>query len=273
MAVDSFGNDVSAVGIPVSGFFGFAPISTTLPTPAEGRSPTFTLDPAFRKAGLLTEDGGFEWALEPDGDPITFWQEGYSIPSGLANVSLVAKLAQYDEIVRSVTYGKTADANGYMTLDGGGHATRYVLFSEEIFKNGVIRRRVAADAGVSAAKVDKSTRGEVNGTELTFTVARSPFLNNEHLGEWLIPAPSAVVPTVSAATPPAQGAGQYVDLVGTGFIGATQVKFGASNAATFTVNSSTSIRAWLPVGAAGTANITVINDAGTSNAQAYTRVV
>lgn len=273
MTADSFGNDVTAVGIPVSGFFGYAPIDTILPTPVEGGSIGFTLPAAFKKAGLLTEDGGFEWTEEADGDPITFWQDGYSIPSGLANVTLVAKLAQYDAIVREVTYGKTADSNGYMTLDGGGHATRYVLFSEEIFKNGVIRRRVAADAGVSTAKRDKSTRGEVNGTELTFTVARSPLLKNEHIGEWLIPAAADTPAVITSALPASQGAGQYVDLVGTGFFGATQVKFGASNAATFTVNSDISIRAWLPVGAAGTANITVINAAGTSNAQSYTRVV
>lgn len=273
MSTDAFGNDVAAVGIPVSGFFGYAPAVTTLPTPAEGGALDFTLPGAFKKAGLLTEDGGFEWTEEADGDPITFWQDGYSIPSGLANVTLVAKLAQYDSVVREVTYGKTADANGYITIDGGGHATRYVLFSEEIFKNGVIRRRVAADAGVSAAKRDKSTRGEVNGTELTFTVARSPLLNNEHIGEWLIPPAASSPAVITSALPTDQGAGQYVDLVGEGFFGTTQVKFGASNAATFVVNSDTSIRAWLAPGTAGTANITVINAAGTSNAQPYTRVV
>ncbi len=96
MAADAFGNDVAAVGLPVTGFFGFAPISTTLPTPEEGGAADFALPVAFKKAGLLTEDGGFEWTEESDGDPIAFWQEGYSIPSGLANVNLVAKLAQYD---------------------------------------------------------------------------------------------------------------------------------------------------------------------------------
>lgn len=188
MAADAKGNDVAAVGIPVTGFFGYAPIGTTLPTPEEGGALDFLLPAAFKKVGLLTEDGGFTWAEEPDGDPITFYQEGYSIPSGLANVTLAAKLAEYNEIVRSVTYGKTADENGFITIDGGGHATRYVLFSEEIFKNGVIRRRVAADAGVTGAVRDQSTRGEVNGTELTFSIARSSLLNNEHIGEWLIAA-------------------------------------------------------------------------------------
>ena len=38
--------------------------------------------------------------MEADGDPIVFWQEGFSIPSGLANVELKVKYAQTDETVR-----------------------------------------------------------------------------------------------------------------------------------------------------------------------------
>lgn len=187
MAQDAFGNDIAAVGIPVTGFLGFAPSGTTLPTPTAGAAVDFSLPIAFKKAGLLTEDGGFEWTLEPDGDPIVFWQEGYQIPSGLANATLVAKLAQYDEIVRQLAWGKTADANGYITIDAGGHALEFVVFTEEIFKNGVIRRRVAS-VNVTSVKVDKSERGGVNGTEVTFSAKRLPALNNEHIGEWLIPA-------------------------------------------------------------------------------------
>lgn len=187
MAADANGNDVTAVGVPVTGFLGYAPKGTTLPTPSEGADPEFTLPVAFKKAGLLTEDGGFEWTLEPDGDPIKFWQDGYSIPSGLANADCVAKLAQYDEIVRHIAWGETADANGYITIDAGGHALEFVIFTEEIFKNGVIRRRVA-EVTVKTPKVDKSERGSVNGTEITFSAKRSAALQNKHLGEWLIPA-------------------------------------------------------------------------------------
>jgi hypothetical protein len=189
MSADQYGNDVTAVGIPVTGFLGFAPKGTIKPTPAGGADPDFVLPAAFKRAGLLTEDGGFEWTLEPDGNPIVFWQDGYSIPSGLANAEVVAKLAQYDDIVRQLSWGKTPDENGYITIDAGGHALEFVAFTEEIFKNGVIRRRVA-EVSVSGAKVDKSERGSVNGTELTFKAKRSPDLNNEHIGEWLI-APDA----------------------------------------------------------------------------------
>ena len=270
MTADAFGNDVTAVGIPVTGFLGFAPADTIFPSSVEGAAPAFTLPVAFKKAGLLTEDGGFEWTLEPDGDPIKFWQEGYSIPSGLANVTLVAKLAQYDAIVRELAYGKTADANGYITIDGGGHATEFVAFTEEIFKNGVIRRRIA-EVTVTGIAIDKSERGSVNGTQITFSARRSAELGNEHIGEWLIAATSAVVPTVTGALPADAVAGSEVTITGTDFIGASEVKFGASNAASFAVDSATQIRAIMPPGAVGAANITVTTGAGTSAAFTYTR--
>lgn len=183
---DSFGNNVAAVGIPVTGHIGFAPYGTAVPTPVEGAAADFVLPEAFRMPGLLTEDGGFEWTLEADGDPITFWQDGFSIPSGLANVTLTVKFAQTDEIVRSIIRGKTADANGYMTIDGGGTDAKYVAFTEEIFKNGTIRRRAAANVSIQSVSEDKSERGSVLGYEVVFNISRHAAFNNEHLGEWLI---------------------------------------------------------------------------------------
>lgn len=186
MAADSQGNDITAVGIPISGNVGIAPMTAPLLTPAEGKVYDLVLDELFRKLGLFTEDGGHNWTLEADGDPIVFFQDGYSIPSGLANATLVVKLAQYDALAQELLSGKVPDANGYVTIDAAGHSTEYRLFSEEIFKNGVIRRRQAGKATITSAVVDQSTRGEVNGLEVTFKIERSPELNNEHLGEWLI---------------------------------------------------------------------------------------
>lgn len=188
MPADSLGNDVSAVGVPVTGHMGVAPFGTAIPSATEGASDAYVLPAAFKLPGLLTEDGGFEWSLEADGDPITFWQEGYSIPSGLAKVTLTVKYAQTDETVREIIRGKTADANGYITIDGGGTDKRYVLFTEEIFKSGLIRRRVAANVGIESVSEDKSERGSVLGYQVVYNIARSPELGNDHIGEWLIPA-------------------------------------------------------------------------------------
>lgn len=275
MTADEFGNDVSAVGIPVTGNIGFAPYGTPVPTPAEGAAHDFILDILFKVAGLLTEDGGFEWSLEADGDATKFYQSGYSIPSGLAKATLKVKFAQTDEIVRSIIRGKTADVHGYITIDAGGTDKKYVIFTEEIFKNGLIRRRVAANASIGSVKEDKSEQGKVVGYEVEFKIERSPILGNDHLGEWLIQAGStAAVPTISAATPSAAATGATVTITGTGFTGVTgvaSVKFGAANATSYAVVSDTSITAVMPTGTAGAANIVITNTNGASAPFTYAR--
>ncbi|WP_218062940.1 IPT/TIG domain-containing protein [Arthrobacter sp. SDTb3-6] len=269
MAKDAKGNDVSAVGIPVTGRLGFAPIGTAGPSPVEGASPSFTLDPAFQIPGLLTEDGGMEWTLEADGDPITFWQEGYSIPSGLAKAEVVQTFAQTDEIVRSIVRGQTADVNGYMEIDAGGTDVQYSLFSEEIFKNGVIRRRWAPDVNIQGVKEVKSKRGDVMGYETTVKINRSDLVGGKHFGEWLI-FPGGVVVTITGATPSGAAATETVTISGSGFTGTTGVKFGASNATSFQVVSDTSLTAVMPAGSAGSAQITVTTPNGTATL-AYNR--
>lgn len=82
--------------------------------------------------------------------------------------------------------------------------------------------------------------------------------------------PSAAAPTLTGLSPssgPASG-GTVVTLTGTGFTGATAVRFGG-NAAGFTVVSSTRITATAPPGS-GTVSVTVRTPAGTSNGLPYT---
>jgi hypothetical protein len=77
----------------------------------------------------------------------------------------------------------------------------------------------------------------------------------------------SVIPDLSSLSPilgPLAG-GTSVTLTGTGFTGATAVKFGSTNASSFTVNSNTSITATAPAGSAGQKDITVTT-AGGSNA-------
>src|SRR5438093_634868 len=72
-------------------------------------------------------------------------------------------------------------------------------------------------------------------------------------------------PTVTKVEPnvgPAAG-GTSVTITGTGFAGATAVKFESTNATSFTVNSATSITATSPAGR-GTVDVTVTSAAGTS---------
>jgi hypothetical protein len=74
--------------------------------------------------------------------------------------------------------------------------------------------------------------------------------------------PPPVVTAVAPANGPTLG-GTVVSIGGTGFAGASAVKFGSTAAASFTVNSATSITATAPNGI-GTVDVTVTTPIGTS---------
>jgi hypothetical protein len=76
-------------------------------------------------------------------------------------------------------------------------------------------------------------------------------------------------PTITSLSPASGVAagGTGVTITGTGFlttVATTGVKFGGTNATTFTVNSDTQITATAPAGSAGTVDVTVTNTTGTS---------
>jgi len=77
--------------------------------------------------------------------------------------------------------------------------------------------------------------------------------------------PVSAGPTVTTVSPNSgvAGGGMSVAITGTAFTGATDVRFGATPATGFTVNSATSISATAPAGT-GTVNVTVITPGGTS---------
>ena len=86
-----------------------------------------------------------------------------------------------------------------------------------------------------------------------------------------------VTPTVTVVSPSQGplGGGTIVSITGTGFTNASAVKFGATNATSFTLNSATSITATSPAESAGTVDITVTTPGGTtatSTADQYTFV-
>src|SRR4029077_10807132 len=79
------------------------------------------------------------------------------------------------------------------------------------------------------------------------------------------PSPSPSGPAVSSVAPNTgpTGGGTSVTIMGTNLTGATAVKFGATAAATFTVNTATQITATSPSGS-GTVDVTVTTPNGTS---------
>ncbi|MEU5808658.1 IPT/TIG domain-containing protein [Streptomyces sp. NPDC047718] len=79
-------------------------------------------------------------------------------------------------------------------------------------------------------------------------------------------------PTINTINPsqgPTTG-GTTVTLTGTGMTGSIAVRFGSTNATSFTVNSATQITAVSPPYAAGAAAVTVVHPTGTSNSVMFT---
>ncbi|WP_405575361.1 IPT/TIG domain-containing protein [Streptomyces sp. NBC_01167] len=82
-------------------------------------------------------------------------------------------------------------------------------------------------------------------------------------------------PTISTINPsqgPTTG-GTTVTLTGTGMTGSTAVRFGTTNATSFTVVSATQISAVSPPRAAGAAAVIVVHPTGNSNSVTFTYVV
>jgi subtilisin-like proprotein convertase family protein len=74
-------------------------------------------------------------------------------------------------------------------------------------------------------------------------------------------------PTITSFTPTRGKVGRNIAILGTELTGATEVRFGGTPAATFTVNSATQITAKIPAGA-GTGLLTVTNAGGTGTSTA-----
>ncbi|WP_136057241.1 IPT/TIG domain-containing protein [Microbacterium sp. K24] len=112
----------------------------------------------------------------------------------------------------------------------------------------------------SVLSADNATIPAVNGRPGVFQIFKTGL--------------TAGVPILNTALPSGAAAGQQVTITGSGFTGlsgAAAVKFGATNAAAYTVVNSSTIVASLPAGSAGSAPIVVTNGTGASTALAYTR--
>lgn len=80
----------------------------------------------------------------------------------------------------------------------------------------------------------------------------------------LLANPHNAIPTVGTPDPATGPAGTEIKVPGTGFWNVSSVKFGGTEATSFIVDRETLLRAVVPAGSAGAANITVANPVGVS---------
>ncbi len=140
---------------------------------------------------------------------------------------------------------------------GGYHSTTYTASADVTWDlTGTVVTYAVPASGVA---VPGYSATDADGNQV-YDSGSSAFLL---LADGFVPAPRLT--SVSVAQGPASG-GTSVTITGTGFTGATQVSFGATPAAGFTVSGDTSITAVSPSAPAGTVDVTVTGPGGTSTA-------
>lgn len=131
------------------------------------------------------------------------------------------------------------------------------------------------DAGSALATVEVSRQNtgnaEIESYSVTLTGRGRPQQIVNPFAGWDVTVP--VVSRVASIDGAAAGEGDMVTITGAGLLGATAVKFGATDAQEYAVLNGATIIATLPTGSAGSVAVTVVTPGGTSAPVNYTRGV
>lgn len=274
MASDSYGMDVAAVGIALTGRIAFAAYGATLPTAVQMYNPAYVLPAGdWKNPGLIAQDGGFQYN-ESRSEPMQFFQDGYEVTLGTGELTITVKLAENSEVVRQITRGKTADANGTMEIDIDGDPIRYAVFTEQVYKNGVMKRRVCANCWVRSVSNDQPTRGSADMVTLVLVVKRDAAHGNGHFRETLLPFDTTPNPFIATITPAGKSVGGQVLVQGYNLTPITATTFdGVTVAAGARVELNPgAVYVTIPTGAAGASDVIITTANGASNAAGYTVV-
>lgn len=274
MAADSYGMDVTNVGIALTGRIAFADYGTTLPTAAQMYNPAYVLPAGWSNPGLITQDGGFSYA-ESRSEPMQFFQDGYEVTLGTGELILTVKLAESSEAVRKITRGLTADGNGTMEVDIDGAPLRYSIFTEQVYKSGAMRRRACANAWVRSVSNDQPTRGQADTVTLTLAIKRDAAHGNGHFRETLLPYDTTPNPYITSITPAGKSIGGQVLVQGYNLTPVTSLTFDGvtvtAGANRVEMNSG-AILVTIPAGAVTASDVIVTTANGASNTVVYTVV-
>lgn len=190
MTADQQGNDLDAVGVPITGLAAFAPAAAAnvIAKDELGASPLVVPDD-FKRLGLYKVDGGPAPSRET-GDAIEFFQKGYTL-AGDGTRSVVINLAEQNAHVQLLIEGTEPDANGVIEVSSSLPDNRFILLVVTRYRNGKEKRQVGV-ASVTAVEADQQTRGEVEGQAVTFTWQEDPLFNNAPYWQWGPAVPGAV---------------------------------------------------------------------------------
>jgi hypothetical protein len=200
MTADAAGYDLEAVGIPITGLAAFAPYApeNVIPKAQLGASP-LVLPVAARRLGLYKVDGGPAPSRET-GDAIEFFQKGYLL-AGEGTRSVVINLAEQNPAVQQLTEGAEPDANGVIEVSSSLPGNRFILYVVTRYRGGKEKRQIGV-ASVTAVEPDQQTRGEVEGSAVTFTWQEDELFNGAPFWQWGPAIPGSVAVTGATAGTP-----------------------------------------------------------------------
>ena len=189
MTADEQGNDLDAVGVPITGMLAFAPLNEANVIPKEdlGAKP-LELPNAYKRLGLYKVDGGPADTRE-SGDALEFFQQGYKL-SGSGTRRVKITLAEMNDAVMALIEGKEPDENGVIEVSSSLPDNRFILLDVTKYRNAKERRRNGV-AFVSAVEPDQQTRGEVEGVAVTFDWLEDDLFNGAPFHQWGPAVPEA----------------------------------------------------------------------------------
>jgi hypothetical protein len=183
-----------------------------------------------------------------------------TLPSGVVN-SPTAFTVVANPLAPSITSFSpaTGDEGSPVTINGVNfNGTTSVLFGTtpastfSVNPAGTsITATVPLGIGAGARTITVNTANGIAPSATSFTVT-------------VPPPPPPAAPTVTGLTPAHAQVGTAVTITGTGFVGATAVKFNGVNQPTFVVVNGTTIQTTVPAGAT-TGSVTVTTPSGTSS--------
>lgn len=200
MTADTQGNDLDAVGVPITGLAAFAPLleANIIAKDELGASP-LVLPAAFKRLGLYKQDGGPAESRE-SGDAIEFFQKGYTL-AGDGTRTVTIGLAEQNPTVQGLLEDAEPDANGVIEVSSSLPNNRFILLVVTKYRNGTEKRRVGV-AAITAIEPDQQERGSVEGANVTFTWQEDALFNDAPFWQWGPAVPGSPVATgVTAGTP------------------------------------------------------------------------
>jgi len=213
MTADAQGNDLDAVGVPITGMAAFAPLDpANVLTKQQLAARPLVLPSAYRPLGLYKSDGGPQDGRET-GDAIEFFQKGYKL-AGEGTRTVQYTLAENNRNVLLLIEGVEPDENGVIEVSSSLPDNRFILFDSIRYRNKTEKRRNGV-AFVSAVEPDRAERGSVEGSAVTFTWLEDDLFNGAPFWQALVGpdgapiTPTGVTPgtpgafTPAGATPPA----------------------------------------------------------------------